>query len=425
MAVDEAQGPMKMETNLKRTDGKGKKVCFFGHFGMFNSGNDSTLLAIFYNLRRFYPDVEVACICDGPEAVAASHDIEAVPISSPVVKLWNPRTRLARRLRRVFIWVPSELWRCVRAFKTLKGTDMLIIPGTGLLTDACGPQDWGPYSVFKWSLTAKLCRCKLLFVSVGAGPLYSPLGRWLVRSALALADFRSYRDQPSLKCVEGIGLCTKYDRVYPDLVFSLPEAVMPHNDNRGERKRVVGLGLMSNAGRYSVVNHSHETYTEYLECLVIFVKWLLANDYDLRLLIGDTTDMPAIEEFKSLLNRRLEPYDEKRIVNEPTVSLEELLPQIAATDIVVATRFHNVLLALLLNHPVIAISFHHKCSSLMTQMGLSDYRHDITHMNADRLIKQFQDAERNAEKLKLVIRQKVEQSRKALEEQYDLIFNSL
>jgi len=43
-------------------------------------------------------------------------------------------------------------------------------------------------------------------------------------------------------------------------------------------------------------------------------------------------------------------------------------------------------------------------------------------MNVGRLIEQFQDVERNAEKLKTVIRQKVEQSRKALDEQYNLIF---
>jgi polysaccharide pyruvyl transferase WcaK-like protein len=92
---------------------------------------------------------------------------------------------------------------------------------------------------------------------------------------------------------------------------------------------------------------------------------------------------------------------------------------------VVATRFHNVLLALLLNKPVISISFHHKCASLMSEMGLGEYCHDINHMNAGRLIEQFQDVERNAEKLKPVIRQKVEQSRKALDEQYSLIFKGV
>src|SRR2546421_4347962 len=232
-----APASLKMESNLKRTKRKRKRICLFGHFGKFNSGNDSSLLAILYNVRRFYPEAEVVCICDGPEAVAATHKIEAVPISSAVFKLRNPRNRVARLLRRVLIGAPSELWRYFRAFKTLKGADMLIIPGTGLLTDAYGLHNWGPYSVFKWSLTAKLRRCKLLFVSVGAGPIYSPLGRWLVRAALALADFRSYRDEPSMKCVEGIGLCTKHDPVYPDLVFSLPETMVPHNENRGERKR--------------------------------------------------------------------------------------------------------------------------------------------------------------------------------------------
>ena len=43
---------------------------------------------------------------------------------------------------------------------------MLIVPGTGLLTDAYGLGGWGPYSLFKWSLAAKLRGCRVLFVSV-------------------------------------------------------------------------------------------------------------------------------------------------------------------------------------------------------------------------------------------------------------------
>jgi hypothetical protein len=57
----------------------------------------------------------------------------------------------------------------------------------------------------------------------------------------------------------------------------------------------------------------------------------------------------------------------------------------------------------------------------MSDMGLAEYCHDINHMNAGRLIQQFQGLEKNAEKLKPVIRQRVEQSRKALDEQYKLI----
>ena len=82
-------------------------------------------------------------------------------------------------VRSVCIGIPSEVYRWIKGLIKLRRTDMLIIPGTGLLTDAYGLRNWGPYNLFKWSLIAKVCRCKLLFVSVGAGPVYGALGRLL------------------------------------------------------------------------------------------------------------------------------------------------------------------------------------------------------------------------------------------------------
>ena len=297
--------PMKMETNRKWGRERPKKIFFFGHFGSPNFGNEITLQSMLDHLRRRFPDAEFACICTGPETLAVTQKIETVPISPTFVKARRLRTWLPGLVRRVLIGMPSEIWRWLDAFKRLRGADVLIIPGTGLLTDSYGLLSWGPYSLFKWSLISKVRGCKLLFVSVGAGPLYGALGRYFVKSALSLADFRSFRDDASKAYMEGIGFVKKSDRVYPDLVFSLPEAMLPHGENREARRRVVGLGLMAYAGRYSVTNPRSETYTAYLECLANFVKWLLANNYDIRLLIGDICDTPVIEEFKSLLNGRL------------------------------------------------------------------------------------------------------------------------
>jgi polysaccharide pyruvyl transferase WcaK-like protein len=400
------------------------RISFFGHFGSPNTGNESTLLAILSRLRYLSPDCEFCCICTNPKSVVARYGIEAVPIGSRVVGIRNCKARLDRLLRLAFVGVSEKLLQYVRAFRTLKGTDMLIIPGTGLLTDAYGLSEWGPYNLFKWSLMAKLCGCRVIFVSVGAGPIYGALGRFLVKSALSLADYRSYRDSGSMKYLKDIGFRTKHDKAYPDLVFSLPEALMPPDENRIGRKRVVGLGLMLYAGKYSVVNPSRDTYAAYLESLVVFVKWLLTHDYEVRLLLGDD-DTLVIQEFKSLLEVRLGTYGEECVIYQPITSVQDILSQLAVTDIVVATRFHNVLLALLLNKPVIAISFHNKCAALMSQMGLPEYCHDINAMNADTLITQFQELERNSEKVRRVIKKKVEESREALDEQYDLIFRSL
>ena len=402
-----------------------KKICFFGHFGSSNFGNEITLQTVLYHVRRLLPKAEVACICTGPEALAATQKIETIPIRRVIVRPSNPRTRFGRLLRKIFIEIPTEPCRWLDAFRTLKGVKMLVIPGTGLLTDAYGLLEWGPYNLFKWSLMARACRCKLLFVSVGAGPLHGTLGRFLVRSALSLAHFRSYRDVTSMDYLKSIGFRANGDRVYPDLVFSLPETMRLHDGDKRSGRVVVGLGLMGYAGKYRVANPNDITYQKYLDNLVIFAGWLLAHDYDIRLLLGEAGEWTVLQEFKSRLKARLGAYDEERIVDEPARSVQELLSQLVATDIVVATRFHNVLLALVLNKPVIAISFHHKSVSLMNDMGLAEYCHDIDCMNASRLIEQFQDVAKNAEKLKPVIRQRVEASRKALDEQYDLIFKSI
>ena len=401
------------------------KIAFFGHFGMGNFGNESTLHATLYHLRLFFPHAEVNCITTGPDGTTAIHGIEAIPISGTVERRWRIRNPVVKLLRKAFIGIPTELYQWLDALRTLRGTDMLIIPGTGLLTDAYGLLNWGPYNLFKWSLAAKICRCKLLFLSVGAGPVYGALARWLVKSALSLADFRSYRDDASMNYLKRIGFQTNGDRVYPDLVFSLPEAMLPRDGDGTGKRSIVGLGLMPYAGKYSVAKPSDAIYQEYLKSLVMFVRWLLVHDYDIRLLIGEVTDWSALEEFKCLLKASLGHYDEDRVIDQPALSVEQLLSQLAATDMVVATRFHNVLLALLLNKPTISISFHHKCASLMSGMGLSEYCQDINHIEAGKLIEQFQSLERNAETLKPLISQKVEQSRKALDEQYSLIVKSV
>jgi polysaccharide pyruvyl transferase WcaK-like protein len=416
---------LKAETNVRKGNRKRKRICFFGHFGSPNFGNEITFQTVLHHVRWLLPEAELACICTGPKALAATQKIETVPISRDFVKPGKPRTRLTRLLRKVFIGLPSELWRCLEALKTLKSADALIIPGTGLLTDAYGLMAWGPYNLFKWSLIARMCRCKVLFVSVGAGPVYSALGKYFVKSALSWAHFRSYRDNASLEYLKSIGFPINSDRVYPDLVFSLPEAMLRHDGERKGRRSIVGIGLMPYAGKYSVAKPSDSTHRKYLESMVTFARWLLTHDYDIRVLIGEVSDRNASEEFRSLLKASLDQYDEQRIIDQAALSVEQLLPQIAATDMVVATRFHNIVLALLLNKPVISISFHHKCTSLMEEMGLSDYCQDINHMDAGRLIQQFRDLERNADKLKPVIREKVKQSRKALDEQYGLIFKGV
>jgi polysaccharide pyruvyl transferase WcaK-like protein len=388
-----------------------------------NSGNESTLIAMLSRLQSLSPDGEFQCICTHPEAVAARDGIRATPITARVSRIWDREIPLTRRMPAAVAGVGAELREYVRAFRMLKRTDTLIVPGTGLVTDAFGLSGAGPYSVFRWSLMAKLRGCRVLFVSIGAGPVDRAIGRALVKTALSLADYRSYRDDASRECLKGIGVQTTTDRVYPDLAFSLPQALLPHDDQGSPgARRIVGLGLMVYPGKYSASDPRPETYTAYLESLAVFAAWLLDHDYEIRLLLGDG-DTAVIDDFRSVLRQRLGDAHERRILEQPIVSVPDVLSGLATTDVVVATRFHNVLLSLLLNKPVIAISFHHKCSSLMRKMNLSEYCQDIHQINADRLIAQFESLEQNRDVVKATIDHGVGEAREALDEQYELLFD--
>ena len=405
------------------------RIAFFGHFGRSNIGgnfgNESTLLAIVRYFRDVLPYADFKCICTGAETVARDYNISAVPSRDAILTTVAPRSSLGRFARKLIAGIPCEVYRWFKGVKTLWGADALVVPGTGLLTDAHTLFNWGPYEMFRWSVTAKMCNCKLLFVSVGAGPIYSRTGRLFVKAALSLADYRSYRDESTLQYLQGIGFRSGNDLVYPDLVFSLPKHLIPRGPNGDKRRRVVGLGVMDYAGKYSVEAPTSAAQSAYLETLVSFVSWLLVHEYNVRLLIGDQVDTPVTQHLKSLLKERSVTQEEGRLIDESVASVDDLLKQLATVDLVVATRYHNVVLALLLNKPVIAISFHHKCSSLMRQMGLPEYCQDINDLQADRLIEQFCNLEENAERLRPLIKEKTEVFRRSLNEQYSFILAKL
>jgi polysaccharide pyruvyl transferase WcaK-like protein len=402
------------------------KISFFGHFGTMNFGNEATLLVILSRLRLLFPNCDFCCICTSPENVIAAHGIEAVPHTVKSVRIWDRQVPLGKRLRMATLGLSEEIREYIRAWRALKGTDMFVIPGTGLLTDAFGLSGMGPYGLLKWSLTARLRGCRVVFVSVGAGPVDRRLGRLLLKCALSLAEYRSYRDVPSRDVVEGLGVRTRDDRIYPDLVLGLSARLLPTAADR-EGRPVVGLGLMEYFEKYSVANPMRDdAYERYLESLAVFVGWLLDHEHDVKLLLGDAdADTIVVDDLKALLRERLASNFDERVTDHSIGSIQELLSQLSATDLVVATRFHNVLMSLLLDKPVIAISFHHKCSSLMSETGLSEYCHDINQINADTLIAQFQALVRNADDVRQKILQRVETSRRALDEQYELLFGDL
>jgi polysaccharide pyruvyl transferase WcaK-like protein len=212
---------------------------------------------------------------------------------------------------------------------------MLIIAGTGIVCDyTTGPFGY-PYDIFKLSILAAVCRVKLTFLSVGVGPIHHPLSRWLLKTSLAFAHHRSYRDAASKQYLQEIGFDTDRDSVYPDVVFGLSKDTLVSRVAEGQR-RIIGLGIKD----YASTNP--EQFREYLDTMATFVLWLQERGYSVRLLIGDIQyDSSVLAKLVSVLRSRNIPADAPLLIAEPAATVEELLRQVGGTEAVISARYHN------------------------------------------------------------------------------------
>lgn len=358
------------------------RVGLFGFFGIENFGNDGSLEAVLNTLRAERADADVLCICGVPERIGREFRVSAIGIN------WRPRQRWLRGLNRVLGGVPGELVSLVRAARHLGRLDTLIVPGTGILDDyGTGPLGM-PYWLFRWSLLARLVGTPVAFLSVGAGPIGNPLSRWLMRTAAGLAAYVSYRDADSRAFMRRIGCDTRLHAVCPDVAFALPEPPGMRPPRAEGEALTVGVGIMSyNGWRGDKASHT-AVYETYLARMQRFILGLLERGYRVRLLMGDASDRPTVAHLTAALAGH--PAAADKLVAEPASSLHDVMRQIVDTDVVVATRYHNVVAALKLGRPTLSIGYAKKNDVLLAAMGLGGFSQAIEDLDVDRLIAQFE-----------------------------------
>jgi polysaccharide pyruvyl transferase WcaK-like protein len=409
---------------------KSRKISLFGNFGTMNIGNECTLQAMIHTIRRHVPGADIHCICSIPEEVEARHGVAAFPMSrryarmSPAGDSPPAARRISRALRALVRKGPAELREWARARRVLRGRDMLIMTGTGMLTDS-GEGTFGlPYEIFKWTRTAKACGLKVLFVGVGTEPVRRRLTRWFITSSLARADYVCFRDRPSQESMAEMGFRRKSE-VFPDLAFSLPEiAARPFRGGAGSQP-VVGVGLYDYRGGGAGPEDGPDPYRTYLGKISDFVEWLVDRKYPVRILIGDITyDTAVREDLRKSLGERGIGYADRGIVDEPIASISDLFRQIGTADIVVASRFHNIILSLLLAKPVLSISYNRKNDALMAETGLPEYCLPIADFGVAELIGKFSEIEAHLRDIPVRIGKRTREYRKALEGQFLRLFGS-
>lgn len=436
------------------------KVGIFGHFGHFNLGDEAIIRAVLYNIRRCLPDAEILAFSDNPEDTQQRHQVPAFPIARHTyaerarrlestsakaasdnggawanlrawlkrVPLLVPLVHAARALVSLPDIIVEELKFLRRSYRTLRGVDLLLVAGSNQFLDNFGGP-WGyPYDLLKWSTLAKLAGAKLAFVSVGAGPIDHWLSRLILRPVLFLSDYTSYRDEGSRKLMEP-GRETNRSLVYPDLAFSLDPKVHRHQvEGRIEsaaKPLVVGINPLAMYDPRYWCFPDEMKYRRYVERMAGLCERLIREGHAVFFFTTQPIDDQVGRDIWEIVQKEIGGGMRPEFVLRQSHFVPELMDAFASADIVVVTRFHGTVLALLTERPTLAICYYRKARELMVDMGQAEYAVDLDDFEVDDLWRRFKALEQNRLAEKEKIRKKNQEYTEALNQQYDYILTKL
>ena len=420
-------------------------------------GDEAIIEAVIKNIRQRRPSWEISGFSMNPDDTARRYGIPAFPIrqrkqgrtqnadqekqlatsvKETDVSLANSaglRDRLKRivllrqfvRGARFVIFLPRTIWReCVflrESFRIVRRLDFLVIAGSNQFLDNFGGV-WGfPWTLLKWTVLARLAGVRVVYLSVGAGPIKSRWSRIMGRTALLLADYASFRDAGSKRLMEWAGSGGNW-QVYPDLAQSLPIQQHPLKDDT--QSPVVGINPMPVYDPRAWCEPSDARYERYVDELAKFTSRLIRDGYPVFLFTTQPSDGPVIADIfaridPNLLEGRSKPEQKS------SDSVEDTIRIFASADVIVPTRYHGTVLGLHARRPVLGICYYRKTREVLEAMDQGDYAVDIDTFTHEDLWQRFQQlASRRFMEAETIARQG-EAIGSRLSEQYDRVLNIL
>jgi polysaccharide pyruvyl transferase WcaK-like protein len=411
--------------------------------------------AVIRNINSLYPNATIRSFNLNPEYTKMIHKIESFPITGfnlpyysgsffheyslqdknviavkpsvfamtmnkikQILKIYPKTFSSVKKCFSLLRIIFSECKHVRKIYKILKEVDLLVVCGGQQVFENWGGK-WGhPYSLFKFSIIARLTHSKFEFWSVGVSKLKSKLSRYFLKQALRNASYRSFRDVESLANLRKQNMTiADDDPVIPDLAFSYMPIPKKKDLNEAERNQTIGVSPISYLSE-NWPQKDQRIYVEYISHMTSFVNRLILDGYSILLFSTDTPDRIAI---KDITDQLIKDHGEmpKQILIPSISTVDDLLENLVDIDYVVASRYHGILLSHLIAKPVLAISYEQKVNSHMHLMGQEEYCLDINNISFESLIQSFLMLKANREKIKNLLDTLVNEKRTRLEGFYN------
>lgn len=361
-----------------------RDVTFYGYLGSGNIGNDASLETVLDWVRTRHPQLTPACITLAPDAVAARYGLPATRLS------WSPAHLGGERVHGLWHKLLGRLLDVGRSLRLAAGTDMVVVPGMGVLEANLGAAPWGlPYWMALMALACRVRGTRFDLVCVGAEPVSQPVTRWLFRKTVSWATHVSYRDEWSASAMRTNGSRAPH-RVAADLAFA-----HPYVPDRTVEPGLVVVGVMAYYGAGNDPVRGAGLHRRYVDALGAAVRTLLLTGRSVVLVVGDRADTAVTADVAAAARQGLATEVAARLRISEAATFAELSDEMAAAEVVVASRFHNLVCAVRLRRPVVSVGYAVKADALMRELGLGTYTSRPELLEADWLVGRIDDALRD------------------------------
>ncbi len=430
------------------------RVAFVSPCGYGNLGDAAIVDSLIAGIRRRLPGVEIVGFTLNPSDTAARHGVEALPCGGfslphyPIRKApiaepgagepareARPSTMRrmiaalrgqagaalpgARRGKRVAAMAFAEVRHRRMVAARLHGFDHVVVSGGGQLDDFWGGALGHPYTLYRFSQAARHAGARFDVLSVGTGNLATRLSRTFVGRALGAATYRSFRDARSRELAAAAG-ATAADPIVPDLAYGLP---MPAVAPRGARP-MIGIAPMCYADPRVWPKPDAARYANHVATMAGVAVHMVRAGRDVILFGTDRPDREPVAECHARVMAALDAPGRERVrlvMPERTGALLEL---IGSCDLVVAARFHGVLLSHVAGRPVLAVSHERKVATLMNELGHDAYCAPIDELDPAAASARIDELLRDHDAVSARIRDVAASYRRRVDEQFDQVFGA-
>lgn len=356
-----------------------RRVGLLGPYASRNLGDAAIQMAVIAELRQRFPGTEIVGVCPDPEDTVRTLGISAFPLSGAGGLTAEAVTTEVHASEHCDASGRGRLAAFTNISAFVRSLDLLVVSGGGQLDDHWGGPWQQPFSLLVWTALARLHGVRVAIFGVGLDLLSTRLSKAFAFTALRLANHRAFRDAGTLAALRATGFCLP-SRVCPDLAFGLPLNVIEASDS------VPGAGpfaVVSPISEKVWLDTSQAAYDNYLKALTSTCERLLAGGLGVRLVCSQTAMDPPVA--RRIVERLGSQHGHNCEIREaPTV--QSYLGLVRGARVIIASRLHAAILALLAGSPVVAVAYARKVRQLMQDVHLAQYSVDFDAVSASGLV---------------------------------------